>query len=242
MEGRITVTRWLRSRLFIVGTSIVGSLAIVVIIGYVAGPHGFDWGTAVDAGTAVGTTLLAITTAWMAFETRQELGHTRRIVELQERDETRKDQAWVSTQEALVLWPGEMNGTDGAIADVEIVNAGHGPAVDVFVSLEVWGSREKGSGRMILGMKKVPLLIPMSTKKIRIFPNREVKLSLDASRRKLTCISIQYRDKVTQAGSFRQSDPFWDLTAAIMVDSSDPEYAEFAPASRFGLGKPSMDS
>ena len=235
------MTRWLRSRHFVVATSVVGSLAIIVIIGYVASPHGFDWGAAVDAGTAVGTTLLAITTAWMAFETRQELGHTRRIVELQEKDETRKDQAWVSTQGALVLWPGEMNGTDGAIADVEIVNAGHGAAVDIFVSLEVWGSRERGSGRIVLGMKKVPLLIPMSTKKIRIFPNQEARFSLDASQRELTCINVQYKDKVTQAGSLREAEPFWDLTTAIMVDGSDPEYAEFAPASRFGLGRPSMD-
>jgi hypothetical protein len=230
-----------RSRGFLVTCSVVGSLGIVVIIGYVASPDGFDWGTAVDAGTAVGTTLLAITTAWMAFETRQELGHTRRIVEMQENDETRKDQAWISTQSALVLWPGPLNDTNNVFADVEIVNAGHGPAIDVIASLEVWGSREKGSGRVVLGVKKISLLIPMSTKTFRVFPNLDVKFSPDRNLRELTCINIQYRDKLTRAGTFREAEPFWDLTPAMMFDGTDPEYAEFAPASQFGFGRPSMD-
>src|SRR5450759_2709820 len=155
-------------------TACLSALALavlaVVIPGYLANPPGFDWSVAAETGTAVGTTLLAIATVWLALEARSEREHTRRLVDLQERDETRKDQAWIFVRHALVYFPNGQSNPKDAIAEVEIVNAGQGPAVEVAVVLSVWGERKRGSGSSTIGMKLLPLVMPMSTEKVRITP------------------------------------------------------------------------
>src|SRR5712692_8512514 len=129
----------------------LGALAVALLamtlVGFLAQPPNFDWPVAVDTGTAIGTTMLAVATVWLALEARNEREHTRKLVAIQERDEARKDEAWISVRSALVVWKAGSSGANGAIAEVELVNAGHGPAVDIAASLEVWAARERGSGR-----------------------------------------------------------------------------------------------
>jgi len=190
----------------------------VVVAGYMANPPGFDWSVAAETGTTVGTTLLAIATVWLALEARGERQHTRRLVDLQERDEARKDQAWIFVRRALVHFPyGQSNPRD-AIAEVEIVNAGQGPAIEVSAALAVWGERRQGSGKANVGVKTVPLVMPMSTETVLIPAFQGSHPIFDTDVSELTCIDVQYRDKLTTAGAFREAEPFWELTPAHPVD------------------------
>ena len=105
---------------------------------------------------------------------------------------------------------------NGAIGEVELVNAGHGPAVDIAASLEVWAARERGSGRSVIGVKTLPLVMPMSTERMRIFPTPGVNFDFQSDATAVTCINVQYRDKLTMTGSFKEAEPFWELTAATL--------------------------
>ena len=150
--------------------------------------------TTVGTGTAIATMMLAIATVWLALEARQEREHSRKILAIQERDEARKDEAWLSVRKALVAYKPGASGPNGAITDVEIVNAGHGPAINVNISLEVWGSRKPGSGRSVIGVKRIPLIMPMSTEVVRIQPTEDVSFNFTDDVSSLTCVNIQYRD------------------------------------------------
>src|SRR5580700_2722878 len=136
----------------------LATLGSSITIGFFSKPPSYDWSTAVGTGTAIGTMMLALATVWLALEARQEREHSRKLLAIQERDEARKDEAWLSVRKALVAYKAGASGPNGAITDVEIVNAGHGPAIDVNISLEVWGSRERGSGRSVIGVKTAPLI------------------------------------------------------------------------------------
>jgi hypothetical protein len=207
------------SRLIMASLSALAVAVLAVVVpGYLANPPGFDWSVAAGTGTAVGTTLLAIATVWLALEARGEREHTRRLVDLQEQDEIRKDQAWIFVRRALVYFPnGQSNPTD-AIAEVEIVNAGQGPAIEVAAVLSVWGERKRGSGSATIGIKLLPLVMPMTTEIVRITPLEGSRPTFNKDVSDLTCIDVQYRDKLTITGTFREAEPFWNLTNARPTD------------------------
>ena len=188
----------------------------IILVGFHANPPPFDWSAAVDTGTAVGTTMLALSTVWLALEARNEREHTRRLVAIQERDEARKDEAWISVRSAFIVYKPGSSGPNGAIVEVELVNAGHGPAINIAASLEVWGSRQPGSGRSVIGVKTVPLLMPMTTERIRILPTPDASFNFSSDMVSVTCINVQYRDKLTKTGGFKEADPFWELTPAVL--------------------------
>jgi hypothetical protein len=207
------------SRMITVGLSALAfAILVICVVGYLANPPGFDWSVAVDAGTAVGTTLLALATVWLALEARSEREHTRKLVELQEQDETRKDQAWVFVRRALVYFPEGRSNPRRAIAEVEVVNAGHGPAVEVGIALSVRGDTKPGSGKTNIGIETIPLMMPMSTELIRITPIKGSQPHFKEDVSKLICIDVQYRDKLTATGELREAVPFGEITSADIED------------------------
>jgi hypothetical protein len=205
------------SLILIVCLGLVGA----AVVGYITKPVGFDLGGWAEIAIAIGTMLLALATAWLAFEANAGLEHSRRLAEIQDRDETRKDQAWIFIREAMVALPNGTANPNSGIASVEIVNAGHGPAIEVAVSLEVWEKREPGSGRSVIAVKTLPLMMPMSAEKVQIMPTLGVRFDFDADASSLTCAYVRYRDKTTSTGSFREAGPFWELTPTQIADYYD---------------------
>ena len=215
-SDRVAHVNFRKSMIIVALIAVALASSTIILIGFHANPPAFDWSAAVDTGTAVGTTMLALSTVWLALEARNERNHTLRLVAIQERDEARKDEAWISVRSALIVYKPGSSGPNGAIVEVELVNAGHGPAINISASLEVWGSRQPGSGRSVIGVKTVPLIMPMTTELIRILPTPGVSFNFPSDMASVTCINVQYRDKLTKTGGFKEADPFWDLTPAIL--------------------------
>jgi hypothetical protein len=118
-----------------VGRALVGLLVVTVgvatLVGYAAkGWHGFAWGTAAVAGTAVATALLAAFTAALAYTTSGDVRATWELAEL-----TRRDQAERERPIVIEKWT-HFQGSwmDGSVT-VSLVNVGLGPALRLLVSV-----------------------------------------------------------------------------------------------------------
>lgn len=227
-----------RLTIAVIALALLVSLGTSTAIGFFSKPPSYDWPTAVGTGTAIATLMLALATVWLALEAREEREHSRKLLMIQERDEARKDEAWVSVRKALVAYKPGASGPNGAITDVELVNAGHGPAINVSVSLEVWGSRERGSSKTAIGVKTIPLIMPMSTEAVRIQPTPDVSFNFTGDVSSLTCVNVQYRDKPSISGSFREAEPFWEITNAILR-GGDSQTSEIVAISPPGSGRKS---
>jgi hypothetical protein len=89
--------------------------------------HGFDWELASIFGTAVGTTLLALATGWLAYSTRSEVRATQDLAEL-----TREEQA--ARERPIVLLQGfryTPTDTHEGELKVSLLNVGLGTALRV---------------------------------------------------------------------------------------------------------------
>jgi hypothetical protein len=85
-------------------------VAFSVLVGFV-GSHetSFDWELASIFGTALGTTLLALATAWLAYSTRSEVRATQELAQLTREDQAARDRPVVMVE----LWnhePGKVGG------------------------------------------------------------------------------------------------------------------------------------
>jgi hypothetical protein len=102
-------------------------VALSVLVGFV-GSHEtrFDWELASIFGTALGTTLLALATAWLAYSTRSEVRATQELAEL-----TREDQAARDRPVVLVEHWNHEPGKAGGRLTVQLLNVGLGPALRV---------------------------------------------------------------------------------------------------------------
>ena len=103
-------------------------VASFVLVGSVASREkGFDWELSSIFGKAVGTTLLALSTGWLAYSTRSEVRATQDLAEL-----TRESQA--ASERPLVLFERvafqETEPNRGFLI-LALVNAGLGPALRI---------------------------------------------------------------------------------------------------------------
>ena len=90
-------------------------------------PKDFDWGHALEAGVALGTSLLAIFTGWLAWTTRSEVRATSRLAELTAEEQASRERPIV------VASPIGFRLSDGGRKchlSLELRNLG-GPALDL---------------------------------------------------------------------------------------------------------------
>jgi hypothetical protein len=76
-----------RPALYVVAALAAAVVALSAIVGFVGAPHDerFSWELASIFGTALGTTLLAAATGWLAWSTRSEVRATQDLAELTRR-------------------------------------------------------------------------------------------------------------------------------------------------------------
>jgi hypothetical protein len=102
-------------------------VALSVLVGFVGSPHSrFDWELAKLFGTALGTTLLALATGWLAYSTRSEVRATQELAALTREDQAARDRPVVMVE----LWnhdPGKV----GGVLKIQLINVGLGPALRV---------------------------------------------------------------------------------------------------------------
>jgi hypothetical protein len=115
---------------------LVAVFALSVLVGFVGAPHGerFSWELTAIWGTALGTTLLAAATGWLAWSTRSEVRATQDLAEL-----TRAQQV-ASERPVVIQGPSGFSGSpDAGYLQVTLRNAGLGPALRVRVSATYTG-------------------------------------------------------------------------------------------------------
>jgi hypothetical protein len=110
-------------------------VALSAVVGFVGSPDTrFGWELAAVFGTALGTTLLAVATGWLAWSTRSEVRATQDLAEL-----TREQYA-ASERPVVLQRNAGWNGTpeNGYLA-IDLQNVGLGPALRVRVSASYVG-------------------------------------------------------------------------------------------------------
>jgi hypothetical protein len=119
----------------------VGLVVVVtgsVLVGFVGSPHmRFNWELASIFGTALGTTLLALATGWLAWSTRSEVRATQDLAEL-----TREQQA-ASERPVVLLRNASWSGApDSGALRIDLQNVGLGPALRVRLSASYVGHED----------------------------------------------------------------------------------------------------
>ena len=90
--------------------------------------HGFDWELASIFGTAVGTTLLALATGWLAYSTRSEVRATQDLAELTRQEQADRARPVVLLKETPRFGPEPGNPGTGLL-HVQLENVGAGTAL-----------------------------------------------------------------------------------------------------------------
>jgi hypothetical protein len=122
---------------FVVALGIVFVLSVVVGFVGATGHERFSWELASIFGTALGTTLLALSTGWLAWSTRSEVRATQDLAELTRRQQTASDRPVV-----LLMDAGFQGSPDNGYVKVTLYNAGLGPALRVRVSATYVGHED----------------------------------------------------------------------------------------------------
>jgi hypothetical protein len=125
--------------------SLIATVALSAVVGWVGGERGYDWALAATFGTALGTTLLALTTGALAYLTWQEVGATQRLAALTAEDQAARERP-VVIQHSATYRTNKHQG--GPVLEewisVELINAGLGPAIRVRVDATYIDSTWKG--------------------------------------------------------------------------------------------------
>jgi hypothetical protein len=129
--------------------AVVGSFVAVGV--WASHEDDFEWELASIFGTAVGTTLLALATGWLAYSTRSEVRATQELAELTRRDQAARERPTVLLERVRYSW----DGATGTI-EVHLVNVGLGPALRVRVEAAYVGA---GPAPTIYGWT-VPVVSP----------------------------------------------------------------------------------
>jgi hypothetical protein len=103
----------------------------------------FDWDLALIFGTALGTTLLAITTGALAFLTSRDVSATRELAALTRRDQKRRVRPQLLLT-SLRYSGGSSDGVSSGHLAVKVENAGLGPALVVVISTRYTGELKEG--------------------------------------------------------------------------------------------------
>jgi hypothetical protein len=147
---------------------VVALVALVVVfaasalVGFVGAPHGerFSWELASVFGTALGTTLLAAATGWLAWSTRSEVRATQDLAEL-----TRAQQV-ASERPVVIAERSSFSGSPGSgLVEVTLRNAGLGPALRVRVSAKYTGHED---WQPSIWQEIVPVIEPGSHEGVRL--------------------------------------------------------------------------
>jgi hypothetical protein len=112
-------------------TGCLAALVIVVAVSWLVGSTGsgrFDWGLAATFGTAVGTTLLALSTGGLAVLTAREVGATQQLAALARDDQRARERPIVVVHAAAFL------DADEPHIGLQVFNAGLGPAFRVRIN------------------------------------------------------------------------------------------------------------
>lgn len=97
--------------------------------------EGFDWELASVFGTAVGTTLLALATGWLAYSTRSEVRATQQLAELTGEGQAASDRPLVLLVGTSFNAPQQYEG----VLEIVLRNTGLGPALRVRVKATYTG-------------------------------------------------------------------------------------------------------
>lgn len=105
-----------------------GALGLSVAIGFAGAPHreSFDWALAGVVGTALGTIMLAVYTAWLARTTREEVN-----VAIEEQRARDRPMVVVVKKEIGAAGLDITIGLSTPVLTLDIANVGSGPAFDV---------------------------------------------------------------------------------------------------------------
>lgn len=137
------------------GVGLVLLVVLSAIVGAVGAPHGeeFSWEIASIFGTALGTTLLAGATGWLAWSTRSEVRATQDLAEV-----TRRQQAASERPTVLLMRNSSWSGApENGVVSVELQNVGLGPALRVNVSASYTGHSDWQPG---IDSWTVPVIAP----------------------------------------------------------------------------------
>jgi hypothetical protein len=113
--------------------ALVGLAAVIglsILIGFVGSPKtSFNWTLAAVWGTALGTTLLASATGWLAYSTRSEVRATQDLAEL-----TREQQAATDRPYLLIDGIGFHGSPESGTLQAVLKNVGLGPALMIVLT------------------------------------------------------------------------------------------------------------
>jgi hypothetical protein len=132
-------TPWLPISLLVALVAVIG---LSVLVGFVGAPDDerFDWDLASVFGTALGTTLLAVATAALAWSTRVDVRATQELATLTKRDQDERERPVVILEYVGVAYNGPTLRPNGVIS-FGLRNVGLGPALRVAVNATYSDSR-----------------------------------------------------------------------------------------------------
>jgi hypothetical protein len=114
------------------------TLAIVLVLSWAVGhaehDEPFNWELAAIFGTALGTTLLAITTGGLAYLTGRDVSATQQLAQLQRDDQQARERPVVLLHSAA-FQPSAADPHEGHIS-MQVFNAGLGPALRVRIEAQ----------------------------------------------------------------------------------------------------------
>jgi len=122
--------------LVVAALALAAVVALSALVGFVGSPDTrFGWELAAIFGTALGTTLLAVATGWLAWSTRSEVRATQELAEL-----TRRQQMASERPDVLLKRSASWSGSPPTgVVSFELHNVGLGPALRVRVSASYTG-------------------------------------------------------------------------------------------------------
>jgi hypothetical protein len=125
-----------RPTLVVAALALAAVVGLSMVVGFVGAPHWetFSWEIASIFGTALGTTLLAAATGWLAWSTRSEARATQELAALTRRQQTASERPVVLRE--ILGWSGT---PDNGLVSINLRNVGLGPALRVRVSATYTG-------------------------------------------------------------------------------------------------------
>jgi hypothetical protein len=151
--------------------ALVLTLAVVIGastgVGFV-GSHDedFSWELASIFGTALGTTLLAVATGWLAWSTRSEVRATQDLAELTKEQQAASDRPVVLLR--LVSWSGS---PESGTLTVDLQNVGLGPALRVRWTATYVGDPDRPERQPGLQPTPVAAIEPGSVERVEVPAN-----------------------------------------------------------------------
>jgi hypothetical protein len=148
----------------VIGLCFVAVLGLSALVGFISakgslGWHRFDWTVASVFGTALGTTLLAFATGWLANSTRSEVRATQELANLTKRDQDERERPVVIQERADYIEMGPRVGT----VEFALRNVGLGPALRVRV--RGYYDDEQHPAQMKPATTTIPAIAPGETER-----------------------------------------------------------------------------